>query len=105
VYTYKFTVLKIIDGDTVTGIIDLGLRISFKTNVRLANIDAPEIHTPEGPLVKTRLEELILGQLNVTVKTKSGDFDKYGRVLGTLYVGDVDVCQQLIDEKLVKSVK
>ena len=42
-YQYSFSFTKVIDGDTVDGVIDLGFGISLKERIRLAGIDAPEI--------------------------------------------------------------
>ena len=42
-YQYRFNFTKVIDGDTVDGIIDLGFGISLKERIRLHGIDAPEI--------------------------------------------------------------
>ena len=41
-YEYNFKLLKIVDGDTVDGIIDLGFDVSVKKRVRLVGINAPE---------------------------------------------------------------
>ena len=41
-YKYKFTFTRVIDGDTVDGILDLGFGISLKERIRLYGINAPE---------------------------------------------------------------
>ncbi len=41
-YEYKFKALRVIDGDTVDGIIDLGFNVLLKERVRLYGINAPE---------------------------------------------------------------
>ena len=46
VYTYKIVeVVKIIDGDTIDIIIDLGFHVSIKKRVRLYGINTPETRT------------------------------------------------------------
>tara|TARA_Y100000296_G_scaffold34959_1_gene40521 strand:+ start:3303 stop:3608 length:306 start_codon:yes stop_codon:yes gene_type:complete len=41
-YNYRATVVKVVDGDTVDLLIDLGFNISIKVRGRLANVDTPE---------------------------------------------------------------
>ena len=54
-YEYKITkVLKVVDGDTVDVILDLGFDMFKKERVRLAGIDTPESRTKD-------LEEKELG--------------------------------------------
>ena len=94
-------VVKVYDGDTVHIVIHYkGEYIKLKT--RLDGIDTPELRIAEqkeaGLSAKKRLEE-ILGNDNNKVKVKLGKFDKYGRVLITLYTSSgVSVNQMLIDE-------
>jgi micrococcal nuclease len=101
-YQYKFKVLKVIDGDTVDGIIDLGFGILLKERIRLLGIDAPEIRLQKsiknkkdrlaekqkGLQAKKRLKELLShgskqpeGLLIETILDKKG---KFGRVLGDI---------------------
>ena len=47
-YEYKIKeVVKVVDGDTVDIIIDLGFDLTKKERVRLAGIDAPESRTKD----------------------------------------------------------
>ena len=61
-------VTRVIDGDTF--VTQSGMRI------RLAGIDAPEIHTHLGKIQKNCLKELIEGK---KVRLKLLSHDKYGR--------------------------
>jgi|TARA_Y100000289_G_scaffold62654_1_gene72133 micrococcal nuclease len=101
-YQYSFSFTKVIDGDTVDGVIDLGFGISLKERIRLAGIDAPEIRLQKsikdkeerakekqrGLDAKKRLQELLIygskqpeGLLIETFLDKKG---KYGRILGDI---------------------
>ena len=101
-YEYKFRTRRVIDGDTVDGIIDLGFGVSLKERVRLVGIDAPEIRLQKsiedpdergaekerGLKAKARLKELLKqgaaqpeGLFIQTFLDKKG---KYGRVLGDI---------------------
>lgn len=43
-YHYRGTLLRAVDGDTVRVRLDLGLRTSREVSLRIAGIDAPELH-------------------------------------------------------------
>jgi endonuclease YncB( thermonuclease family) len=62
--------------------------------VRLANIDAPEICQAWGPEARRALSDLALNK-PATLRPKGRD--NYGRTVGVLVVGDVDVAQSLVE--------
>ena len=82
-------VVKVADGDTIT-ILDAA-RVQHK--IRLNAIDAPEKAQAFGQKSKEYLSALVFGK-DVTVRWKSKD--KYGRVLGTVFVGTTDVNLQMV---------
>lgn len=79
-YTYQASVFRIVDGDTIEMEIDLGFRLNMRCNVRLANINAPELSTPEGKAARLFLAEYI--PVHTRGVLTSHSLDKYGRVLG-----------------------
>jgi len=90
---YVKEVVKVIDGDTIDVIIDLGFDILFSSRVRLAGIDTPESRTTDkkekalGLEAKKFLEEKIKSAKNVVIKTEKLDSsEKYGRILAWLYL-------------------
>ena len=90
-YEYKITkIMKVVDGDTVDVILDLGFDMYKKERVRLAGIDTPESRTRDlaekklGLAAKSRLQELCIGD----IKVKSLGKGKYGRILGIPYTED-----------------
>ena len=97
-HTYKCTILRVIDGDTVDVDIDLGFNVVLRDErVRIAGIDTPESRTRDleekkfGLAAKARVKEL-LGK-TCTLKTqinKSGEDmkGKFGRILGDFNVYD-----------------
>ena len=111
---YNFRVVKInrvVDGDTIDVTIDLGFDLMKKERVRIAGVDTPEKRTrdlEEKALgidatnwMKEKLEGAIKGDDELTIRTElKGGVGKYGRLLGWLYVGDVDVSlnEQMITE-------
>lgn len=86
-------VVKVIDGDTVDFVIDLGFGVMYSSRIRLAGIDAPESRTLDkeekamGLEAKKYLSERLKSAKNIVIKTeKLKGSDKYGRVLGWLYL-------------------
>lgn len=83
-YEYAATVVRVIDGDTVDLVIDLGLHVQTATRVRLLGLNAAEHGTPEGDAATAWLrDKLPVGYL-LMVRTKKDKTEKYGRWLGTL---------------------
>jgi len=98
-------VTKVVDGDTIDVDIDLGFDISFSSRVRLAGIDTPESRTKDAYEKKLGLEskEWLKKALEhadkVVIKTeKINSTEKFGRVLGWLFVDDVNLNLAMIDQ-------
>jgi micrococcal nuclease len=87
-WTVPATVTRVIDGDTLVCDLDLGWGIwVHERRVRLAGVNCPEMDTPEGLAAKGFVEELVREHgRRITVISHS--LDKYGRVLGEVYLGD-----------------
>jgi micrococcal nuclease len=90
---YVKEVTKVVDGDTIDVVIDLGFDISFTTRVRLAGIDTPESRTRDlaekalGLESKKYLADRLKDVKNIVIKTeKINSTEKFGRVLGWLYL-------------------
>jgi len=65
-YTYKAVCTRVIDGDTVELLINLGFNITHKIRGRLLDVNAPEIFSgtqkEAGQLVKEHLESQVLNK-------------------------------------------
>jgi micrococcal nuclease len=93
-YEYRVKqVLKVVDGDTIDVVIDLGFDISFTSRVRLAGIDTPESRTKDarekilGLEVKEYLKKALEGATDIVIRTEKIDSsEKYGRILGWLFI-------------------
>ena len=88
-YQYRVEkVVKVVDGDTVDVLIDMGFSIKYQSRVRLYGINAPESRTRDkaekrkGMAAKKRLKELLKTD-HLIVVTRLDKRGKYGRVLGT----------------------
>ena len=95
-YTYKIKeITKVVDGDTLDAIIDLGFGITIKERIRIAAIDAPETRTRNlhekklGFEAKAWLKKHIEYCDNVIIKTEKEG--KYGRILGWLYTDEFSI--------------
>tara|TARA_B100001769_G_scaffold255238_1_gene231608 strand:- start:194 stop:601 length:408 start_codon:yes stop_codon:yes gene_type:complete len=104
-------ITKVLDGDTIDVIIDLGFDLAKSERVRIAGVDTPEKRTrnlEEKALgidatewLKDKLEGAINGDDDLIIRTElDGGVGKYGRLLGWLYIGDATVSlnEQMIDE-------
>ena len=96
---YPATVTKAYDGDTITLTIDLGMGISMTERVRLYGINAPELRGSErvdGLKSRDALRKLILNK-EVRLETLKNDKKgKYGRLIGIIYVGDINVNKWMV---------
>ena len=89
-YTYNAEVLRVLDGDTIDVLIDLGFSTHRKIRVRLYGINAPESRTRDlaekklGLAAKERLINILEEQDNKVILESHG-VGKYGRCLGELF--------------------
>ena len=82
-------VIGITDGDTLTVLTPERVQV----RVRLAEIDAPEGGQPYGNRSRQALSELAFQEDVIVVYV---DTDQYGRTVGRIYVGDLDVSAEMI---------
>ena len=105
-FSYNATVVKIIDGDTVDALVDVGFSIMTKKRIRFLGINTPESRTRDkeekvrGLAAKDRVVELLSENDNKFVIIKSHGVGKYGRCLGELFVDghEESINQVLVNE-------
>jgi micrococcal nuclease len=97
--------LRVVDGDTIDVDIDLGFNVSYTQRVRLAGIDTPESRTTDlkekalGLEVKEYLKHLLENAEDIVIQTEKPDSsEKYGRILGWLFINDEDTS---LNEKMI----
>ena len=108
-YIYRGKLERVVDGDTIDALIDVGFDIWVKKRIRYSGIDTWESRTRDlaekakGLEAKARNKELLM-----EVSSKSGYFrlksfgvGKYGRVLGEIYIEDAEGKQYNINETLI----
>ena len=85
----KGLVVGVSDGDSIT-VLDTDQR---QHKIRLQGIDAPEKAQAYGQKSKESLSNLVY---NKTVKVHGSKKDRYGRTLGQVMLGDLDVCLEQV---------
>ena len=110
-YNFRVTeIVKVLDGDTIDVVIDLGFDLYKKERVRIAGVDTPEKRTrdlEEKALgedatnwLKEQLDGAISGEDDLVIRTELvGGMGKYGRLLGWLYIGDET---ESINERMIQ---
>lgn len=90
-FWYGAKPLKVIDGDTIDLMVDLGFNIHFKMRVRLYGVNTPESRTKDlaekelGLKAKKFTEDWLSTHEWVFVNTIPDKNDKYGRILAKIY--------------------
>ena len=109
-YIYRGKLDRVVDGDTIDALIDVGFDIWLKKRIRFQGIDAWESRTrnleekAKGLEAKARLIELLDKVSNKPgyFRIRSHGLGKYGRLLGEIFIMDKDDNQISINEKLIE---
>ena len=104
-FSYRVNkVTKVVDGDTIDVIIDLGFDIMYKSRVRLFGIDTPESRTRDlvekkyGLMSKDFLKDKLKNAEKIVIKTHKGEeTGKFGRILCEIFCDNVNINQQMCD--------
>ena len=90
-YHYNATVSRVVDGDTIDVVLDLGFDITLKGRVRFHGMNAPESRTrdPEEKILglesKLYVEKWVEGHdQKVIIQTSLDKRGKFGRILGRI---------------------
>tara|TARA_A100001388_G_C28378622_1_gene315858 strand:- start:4 stop:447 length:444 start_codon:yes stop_codon:yes gene_type:complete len=105
-FSYRISkVTKVVDGDTIDVIIDMGFDIMYKSRVRLFGIDTPESRTrnldekKRGLLAKKYLQEALKAGKTLSIKTyKDNETGKFGRILGDVFIDGKSVNAQMVKD-------
>ena len=110
-YIYRAKLDRVVDGDTIDALIDVGFDIWFKKRIRYKGIDTWESRTRDldekkmGLAAKARNKELLekVSAKPGYFRLKSYGLGKYGRVLGEIFIMDaegktININEQLISE-------
>ena len=93
-------VVRVVDGDTIIVMVD-----GKKETVRLIGIDTPEVVDPRklvqcfGHEASEKTKQLLTDKLVTLIDDQSqGNRDKYDRLLRYVFLGEVNINQQLLEE-------
>jgi len=107
-YIYRAKLERVVDGDTIDALIDVGFDIWVKKRIRYMGIDTWESRTRDleekkkGLAAKERNKELLekVSSKPGYFRLKSHGVGKYGRVLGEIFIMDTEGKQYNINEQL-----
>jgi len=109
-YIYRAKLERVVDGDTIDALIDVGFDIWVKKRIRYKGIDTWESRTrnldekKKGLAAKDRNKELLeeISSKPGYFRLKSYGVGKYGRVLGEIFILDSKDNPININETLIK---
>ena len=100
-FIYKITAVeKVVDGDTIDAVIDLGFDVGLRTRIRLLGMDTPESRTRDleekfyGKLSSSALKSwvhwaVVSDRDDIEIQLRCPEEDsrgKFGRILGELWI-------------------
>lgn len=108
-YWYEAKCVRVVDGDSIDILLDLGVNVFKKVRVRLYGVDTPETfgvkrssqEYKNGMESKAFTKSFVTNKKLVvhTIKDKTG---KYGRLLAEIYVDDVCLNDELVKNGLAE---
>lgn len=113
-YYRRFTLERVIDGDTVVGTVDNGFYTSIKQSFRLYGINAPEMNSPDATVrdaAKLATEYLTTYMYGCKwlVQSFKNPSDKYGRFLASFHQilsddgkGNIEVGDESLNAMMVR---
>lgn len=103
IWKYKAVVDRVIDGDTIDITVDVGFSFSTQQRIRLLGVDTPESYGAKrckaGIEVKKLMKKKLEGKEIIIETGKTG---KYGRYLGTIWLGNLNINAWLVKKGLGK---
>lgn len=111
-YKYKARVDRIVDGDTMDVIIDLGFKVTTHQRIRLQGINTPETYSvkkdseeyKKGMAAKNFvIQRIEANNFEALVETEK-DTGKYGRYIATVWLADnpVSLNDELVEKGFAK---
>ena len=108
-YIYRAKLERVVDGDTIDALIDVGFDIWVKKRIRYKGIDTWESRTRNleekklGLAAKARNKELLeqVSSKPGYFRLKSYGVGKYGRVLADIFIMDANGVQINVNQALI----
>ena len=95
---YDAKVVKVYDGDTITVVFDF-MSSPYRFTVRMVGYDSPELKSEDIVEKKYAIASRdFLGKMimNKIVHLVCEDYDKYGRILGRVFLDGVDINEKML---------
>lgn len=106
-FFYQADVLKIVDGDTLDLMIDLGFDVHHKVRVRLYGLNTPESRTSDDEEKKRGLQakdftlNWVKESETIFIQTIKDKTEKYGRILARIYSNEK--MEKCLNDDLISS--
>jgi len=98
-YTYRAWVVRVLDGDTIEVVVDLGFGARSVQTLRLRGLDCPELVSREGKEAKEFVEKLLPPSAQLLIKTTKSD--KYDRYLADVFIPRKDGSNLYLNNELL----
>lgn len=90
-YTYRGTVVRIVDGDTVDILVDIGFRMTTEQRFRLVDVNTPELNGPDRQIALQAKDYATFRLLGHEVVVRTTKSDSFGRYLARIWIkGDAE---------------
>jgi len=100
-YIYQASLVKVVDGDTIDALVEVGFHLTAKLRLRLLGVDAAELSSPD-PAERAKAIEAkrwLAQQLSIQgsflIRTEKSD--SFGRYLADVYLGDIHMNKLMVD--------
>jgi len=95
-YQYKAKIDRVVDGDTMDIVVDLGFKMTTNQRIRLKGINTPETYNvkkdseeyAKGMLAKESVVKRIEENKNEVLIDTDKDTGKYGRYIAVIWLAD-----------------
>lgn len=93
-YVYVAQLIRVVDGDTLLVLVDLGFSVFVRQRLRLRRVDAPELDSERGRKAKSFVEARLVPHGLVVLRTFGTDL--YDRYVCDLWYGDAGTSAEMI---------
>lgn len=90
-YTYKAKVIRVVDGDTLDAVVDMGFYMSAQIRFRIKNFDSPESWRPQNEAERLHASEantfaktLLENQVVTLTSFKEGVYNRWDAIITLL---------------------
>jgi len=107
-WVFKAVCTRVVDGDTVDLLVDLGFHARVTVRVRLDGIDTPEMHDsdPDQRALAVNARSWLERRLSgAQLRVETAKADGFGRWLARVHVDGVSINEQMLQLGLAKPYK